>query len=113
MARNHRTIVDKDSLEKIFQEVCEILEENPKRVKSKSRKRELVICRQITAYVARSITKNPLKAIGEFLGNRDHTTVVCNLHGVQQSMETQEEKFMNKWLRYTSFSLIWNNRKVA
>ena len=46
----------------------------------KTRKREVVNARQIAMYVAKQLTKHPLKTIGLHFGNRDHSTVI---HAIQ------------------------------
>lgn len=46
-----------------------------------SRRKELVLPRQVAMYLLREETKTPLMQIGEILGGRDHTTV---MHGVNK-----------------------------
>lgn len=56
---------------------------------SKSRKRELVELRMMFCYIARSM-RYKLSAVGEFMGGRDHTTVMHNVVTFQNLMETNE-----------------------
>lgn len=56
---------------------------------SKSRKRELVELRMMFCYIARSM-KYKLTAVGQFMGGRDHTTVMHNIATFQNLMETNE-----------------------
>ena len=46
----------------------------------KTRKQEIAAPRQIAMYLAKRLTKSPLKVIGLHFGNRDHSTVI---HAVQ------------------------------
>jgi hypothetical protein len=67
---------------------------------SKLRIREIVELRQMFCYIARSIGFS-LKTIGQFLGNRDHTTVIHNVRTFHNLVETEEvykEKY-NKILK--------------
>jgi chromosomal replication initiator protein len=50
-------------------------------VKGKRRTKELVIPRHIAMYLMYEMTQTPYMSIGEFLGGRDHTTV---MHGVDK-----------------------------
>ncbi len=56
-----------------------------------TRKREYVSPRQISMYLAKKLTDNSLKSIGEHFGGRDHTTVIYSCKTVQQLIETDKE----------------------
>ncbi len=45
-------------------------------MKSKTRKREIVQCRQLAMYFSKQMTKNSLAMIGKHCGNKDHATVL-------------------------------------
>jgi chromosomal replication initiator protein len=51
-------------------------------LKSPSRRRAVVVARDVAMYLARQTTGKSLKQIGEFFGGRDHTTV---LHGCRKT----------------------------
>ncbi|HEV7222090.1 MAG TPA: DnaA/Hda family protein [Pirellulales bacterium] len=51
-------------------------------LKSPSRRRAVVVARDVAMYLARQMTGKSLKQIGEFFGGRDHTTV---LHGCRKT----------------------------
>jgi len=53
-------------------------------LKSKSRKKEIVLARQIAMYLARNIIGLSLSSIGSYFGGKDHTTV---LHSIQKIEE--------------------------
>jgi chromosomal replication initiator protein len=50
-------------------------------IKGNSRTKDLVIPRQVTMYLIRELTKTPWMSIGEFLGGRDHSTI---MYGVER-----------------------------
>src|SRR3712207_9347832 len=56
-------------------------------VNSKSRKRDLVIARQVSMYLAQKYTKMPASRIGKLVGNRDHSTVIHSCTQVEQKLK--------------------------
>ncbi|MCB0651128.1 MAG: chromosomal replication initiator protein DnaA [Saprospiraceae bacterium] len=54
----------------------------------KTRKRQVVIARQLSMYLTKKLTGKSLKAIGENFGGRDHSTVIHSCKTVQDLMET-------------------------
>jgi len=54
----------------------------------KTRKRQIVIARQLSMYLAKNLTDKSLKNIGEMFGGRDHSTVIYSIKTVQDLMET-------------------------
>ena len=57
-------------------------------LQGKTRKRSIVIARQLSMYLAKNLTDKSLKAIGENFGGRDHSTVIYSCKTVQDLMET-------------------------
>ncbi|RMF02689.1 MAG: chromosomal replication initiator protein DnaA [Bacteroidetes bacterium] len=57
-------------------------------LQGKTRKRQVVIARQLSMYLAKKLTDQSLKAIGENFGGRDHSTVIYSCRTVQDLMET-------------------------
>ena len=53
-----------------------------------SRRQELVLPRQITMYLLREEIEIPLMKIGEFLGGRDHSTVIYGVRKITQRFNT-------------------------
>ena len=51
-------------------------------LRSKSRRRGVVLARDVAMYLARQLTGKSLKQIGDYFGGRDHTTV---LHGCRKT----------------------------
>jgi len=58
------------------------------KLQGKTRKRQVVIARQLSMYLAKNLTDKSLKAIGENFGGRDHSTVIYSCRTVQDLMET-------------------------
>ena len=58
---------------------------------AKTRRREVVIARQVAMYLSKNHTTHSLSAIGEHFGKRDHSTVIHALQAVNQlqSKDTQ------------------------
>ena len=55
---------------------------------AETRKRQIVIARQLSMYLAKNMTNNSLKAIGDQFGGRDHSTVIHSCRAVQDLMDT-------------------------
>ncbi len=57
---------------------------------SKKKDAEIVFPRQIVMYLAKELTQTPLKNIGQFLGGRDHTTVLHGKRKIEEQLQTDE-----------------------
>jgi chromosomal replication initiator protein len=66
-------------------------------MKGKTRKREVVIARQLAIYFIKATTTLTLKAIGSNFGTRDHSTVIHSLETVQNLCDT-DKKFLRQFL---------------
>ncbi len=53
-----------------------------------TRKREVVIARQIAMYLCKKLTTDSLTTIGASLGNRNHSTVVYACRSIEGLIET-------------------------
>lgn len=60
-------------------------------LKAKSRKKEIVIARQIAMYFAKEYTGFSLKSIGYHFGGRDHSTVIHAIQTVNDMMSEKKE----------------------
>lgn len=58
------------------------------KLQGKTRKRQVVIARQLSMFLTKKLTGKSLKAIGENFGGRDHSTVIHSCKTVQDLMET-------------------------
>jgi chromosomal replication initiator protein len=82
---NHPLTVD-DILEK----VCGHYNVTPQNVFSKSRKRDYVIVRQVSMYLAQKYTKMPAARIGQLIGGRDHSTVIHSCSTIEQRLKVDK-----------------------
>ncbi|TFV93047.1 chromosomal replication initiator protein DnaA [Algoriphagus kandeliae] len=57
-------------------------------LKAKTRKKEIVIARQVAMYFSKEFTNHSLKSIGYHFGGRDHSTVIHALTTVNDMMDT-------------------------
>ncbi|BDC99952.1 chromosomal replication initiator protein DnaA [Persicobacter psychrovividus] len=76
-------------------------------LKAKTRKKEIVIARQIAMYFSKEYTNHSLKSIGYHFGGRDHSTVIHAVQSVNDMLEKDNElkqkiKDVNKQLKMTS-----------
>lgn len=76
------------TIDKINHIVSEFFSMDIDRLRSQSRKREIVTARQAAMYLCKKLAKQPLKAIGDAFGGRDHTTVIYACRSVNNLMET-------------------------
>ncbi|MCS6823618.1 MAG: chromosomal replication initiator protein DnaA [Cytophagaceae bacterium] len=60
-------------------------------MKDKTRKREIVVARQVAMYFAKEYTNMSLKSIGSHFGNRDHSTVIHALQSINDLMDTDRK----------------------
>lgn len=68
------------TIETITKVVCEHLGVAENKIRDKTRKKEIVLARQVAMYLAKELTLSSLKTIGLHFGGRDHSTVIhaCN-----------------------------------
>jgi chromosomal replication initiator protein len=83
--RHTQTEVSIDSIQTM---VCEYFDLPVDLLRATTRKREVVQARQISMYFAKKLTKHSLKAIGDYFGGRDHSTVIHSCQTVEDLMET-------------------------
>ncbi len=57
-------------------------------LRDKTRKREVVLARQVAMFFAKELTSHSLKDIGGRFGGRDHSTVIHGINSIQDQMET-------------------------
>ncbi|MBC6366958.1 chromosomal replication initiator protein DnaA [Algoriphagus sp. AK58] len=61
---------------------------HPDELKAKTRKKEIVIARQMAMYFSKEFTQHSLKSIGYHFGGRDHSTVIHAVQTVNDMIET-------------------------
>ena len=87
---NHPLTVD-DILEK----VCNHFNVTQQNVFSRSRKREYVLVRQVSMYLAQKYTNMPASRIGQLIGNRDHSTVIHSCSTIEKRLKIDKD-FQNE-----------------
>ncbi|GLR17208.1 chromosomal replication initiator protein DnaA [Portibacter lacus] len=76
------------TVENIKQLVAEHFQVPIEKLGGKTRKRSIVIARQLSMYLAKNLTNKSLKNIGNNFGGRDHSTVIYSCKAVQDLMDT-------------------------
>ena len=79
------------TIDDIVEKVCTHYNVTTAAVNSKSRKREYVVARQVTMYLAQKYTKMPASRIGKLVGNRDHSTVIHSCSIVVERLNIDHE----------------------
>ena len=75
------------TIDEIVEKVCVHYNVSASDVNSKSRRRDLVIARQVSMYLTQKYTKMPASRIGKLVGGRDHSTVIHSCTQVEQRMK--------------------------
>ena len=76
------------TIDKINNIVAEFFSMDVERLRSQTRKREVVTARQAAMYLCKKLAKESLKSIGDAFGGRDHSTVIYACRSVNNLMET-------------------------
>lgn len=86
------------TIETITKVVCEHLGVAENKIRDKTRKKEIVLARQIAMYLAKELTLSSLKTIGLHFGGRDHSTVIhaCNAIEVYKKNEPSFSNIINE-----------------
>lgn len=75
------------TVDEIVEKVCEFYNVPVEEVGGKSRKRNLVVARQVSMYLAQKHTKMPAARIGKLIAGRDHSTVLHSCEKVEERMK--------------------------
>ena len=78
------------TVDDILEKVCDHYHVQQQNVFSKSRKRDYVMVRQISMYLAQKYTKMPASRIGQLIGGRDHSTVIHSCSTVEQRLKVDK-----------------------
>lgn len=90
------------TIDDISRAVCQYLNIPENKIREKTRKKEIVLARQLAMYFSKELTKNSLKTIGLHFGGRDHSTVIhaCSsieqMHNSDVSMKDLIDSIRNK-----------------
>ena len=94
------------TIESITKIVCNYFKIDENKIRDKTRKKEVVLARQIAMYLSKELTKSSLKTIGLHFGGRDHSTVI---HACS-SIEADKEKDM---LLKDTLETLKNNIEIS
>ncbi|MBE7028972.1 MAG: chromosomal replication initiator protein DnaA [Clostridia bacterium] len=83
------------NMDTVIYEVCKFYDVDPKIIKSRTRKEDILIINQIIMYVMKSVLDVSLSKIGEKMGGRSHSTVLSSLTKIEEKIES-DEKFKNE-----------------
>ncbi len=87
--RNFVSTINREiTVEFIQQLVADHFKVPVEKLHQETRKRNIVIARQLSMFLAKKMTNKSLKTIGETFGGRDHSTVIYSCKAVQDMMDT-------------------------
>ena len=79
------------TIDDILDKVCSHFNVTQQNVFSRSRKREYVLVRQVSMYLAQKYTKMPAARIGQLIGNRDHSTVIHSCSTIEKRLKIDKD----------------------
>ena len=78
------------TVDDILEKVCGHYHVPQQQVFSRSRKRDYVLVRQVSMYLAQKYTKMPAGRIGQLIGGRDHSTVIHSCNTIEQRLKVDK-----------------------
>ncbi|NMB70480.1 chromosomal replication initiator protein DnaA [candidate division WWE3 bacterium] len=78
------------NMNEILNAVCSYYSIKSSDIKGKKRTKELVLPRQVVMYLIKDLTNTPYISIGDFLGGRDHTTVMYGVDKIGQDLKDKQ-----------------------
>ena len=78
------------TIESITKNVCDFLGVAENKIRDKTRKKEIVLARQLAMYLSKELTKSSLKTIGLHFGGRDHSTVIHACNSIENAKGSDE-----------------------
>lgn len=101
---------DPPSPEAVLAKTCQQFKITKEELAGQKRSKEAVLPRQIAMYLLREITSLPLVKIGDFLGGRDHTTI---LHGIKVVKEKiKDDPFLQRKVETIKAAIGGGEEKV-
>ena len=76
------------TIDDISKAVCTYLNIPENKIREKTRKKEIVLARQLAMYFSKELTKSSLKTIGLHFGGRDHSTVIHACNSIEEMYKT-------------------------
>lgn len=90
--RNFVTEINKEVTPDVIQRtVADYYNLDVENLASATRRRQVVLARQISMFLVKQYTEESLKSIGRMFGGRDHSTVLYSIKTVKDLMETNDE----------------------
>jgi len=80
------------TIESITKAVCDYFKIDENKLRDKTRKKEIVMARQIAMYLSKELTKSSLKTIGLHFGGRDHSTVIYACDAIE-TLKNKDSSF--------------------
>ena len=74
----------------IVEETAKFYDLDPKTIMGQSRKADIVLARQVSMYIIRSITNLSLPEVGKFFGQH-HTTVMHSVEKIEKTLGSNGE----------------------
>ena len=78
------------TIDDILDKVCNHFNVTQAAVNSRSRKKDIVIARQVAMYMAQKYTKMPASRIGKLVGGRDHSTVIHSCAKIEDRLQVDK-----------------------
>ena len=79
------------TIDEIIDSVCNHFNVSAAEVNGRSRKRDYVMARQVSMYLAQKYTKMPASRIGKLVGGRDHSTVIHSCAQIERRIKVDQE----------------------
>ncbi|NJB85311.1 chromosomal replication initiator protein [Lewinella marina] len=90
--KNFVTEINREVTPEVIQRtVAEYYNLDVEKLASATRRRHVVLARQISMFLVKQFTDQSLKAIGRMFGGRDHATVIYSIRTVRDLMETNDD----------------------
>ncbi|MBP6386550.1 MAG: chromosomal replication initiator protein DnaA [Pseudarcicella sp.] len=101
------------SIDNILKAVTEMYHVSIEDLKSKSRKKENVLPRQMAMYMLKEMTSLPLKSIGYQFSNRDHSTVIHAIQSINSLVEFDKTAEKNIEKLFRQFNKTFQKKATA
>lgn len=91
LARSVRMVKKQITIDSIKDAVCNYYNIKPEKLVMRSRKREIVVARQVAMYLSKKHTSTALASIGSLLGRYDHATVLYACKTIEGQLQVDKE----------------------
>ena len=91
LARSVRMVKKQITIDSIKNAVCSYYDIKPDKLVMRSRKREVVVARQVAMYLSKKHTSTALASIGSLLGRYDHATVLYACKTIEGQLQVDKE----------------------